>query len=449
MNRIPALPSLILAGLLTAAAAGQAQAYSWTVNPDGSGDVENLAYAVLVASPGDTILVSPGMHRYDLQKDATIVTYAGIYLNAGSPPGLVIRSTAGAAVTTIDCTDPDSIYGYTRGVCLVDCDPETVIEGLTFIGTNGWEGAGAFISGGSPVIRDCVFEGCYGGTAGAMRIQFGSTAVIEDCLFNHAYACCGAGGGIFVSASSPTIRNNRFLNCKTELSAGAIGFDQGAGGIVENNVFEGCLASEGGAILVINSSPAITGNLFLGNQAFGGNGGAIIVGGSSDGAVVTDNVFWGNSASGHGGGIYIDGASPTFASLTVARNTAAGQGGGIYLQGTCAPQFSRALVLENHGAGGVFSAGPAAAPVFSCSNVFGNEGGEFVGLANPAGSGGNQSVDARLCPGDVMGVEACSPFLSLLPGEGCGTAGSRLSPECACTAASVQAGWGRVKALFD
>lgn len=459
MPRVQALPALcavssilVVVGLATV----PVSAGTWLVQPDGSGDVPTIPDAIYSASPGDTILVGPGVHRYNLQKDYTYVTYAGIYLDFFTPPGLVIQSTDGAAATTIDCNDVDGTYGATRGLCLVNCDPATVIDGFTFLVTpppgggpglppGALEGAGAWINGGSPTIRNCVFEHCKGGSGGAVFIKGGSTAVIENCEFNHPYACCGLGGSMFVyDGSAPTIRNNHFNIGESLWAGGGIAFANSSG-LVENNVFEGCLGTDGAGIYIQSSSVEITGNLFIGNHVTT-NGAGLAITGASDGTVVVDNVFVNNTSDAHGGGIFIDGCSPVIERATILRNTALG-GSGIYLQGVCAPQFSGVLVAENHGAGGVVADDPGATPVWACNNFFGNEGGEFVGTADPTGADGNRSEDPLLCDEGGTGVEACSPYLA--PFEGCGMIGAQLSDGCPCSADAIPLGWGGVKALFD
>ena len=194
-------------------------------------------------------------------------------------------------------------------------------------------GANLHISGGSPVIRDCVIENglsdhlgagavaidasptfidCFfranrgnpGGSGAAVLNE--ATATFEGCLFESNY--CGVGGGLYVgrlalfNPSGPVgegiVTNSRFMN-----NIGIISSPSGAG-----------IMSRGGRLTVTDS-------IFHNNEVAGGGGAAYLNGGT---ARFDRCDFFNNSAPGDGGGaIYIDGGLQTdilFESLPVFTN---------------------------------------------------------------------------------------------------------------------------------
>ncbi len=165
-----------------------------------------------------------------------------------------------------------------------------------------------------------------------------------------------AGGGIYCSDSSPTIKNctiwlNRiYLWAKSD--------DWG-------------YSSDGGGIYIGNgSAPTILDCRILDNEAMYGGG---ISGGSSStkivnciikGNQVDDDGYWG--LGDYGGGIY---GSPTLVDCTISENSG-GKGGGIYGRN---PTLTNCTISKNSGGdgGGVYCLGPAS--ISNCS-ILGNAG---------------------------------------------------------------------------
>lgn len=85
----------------------------------------------------------------------------------------------------------------------------------------------------------------------------------------------------------------------------------------------------GGGIYISNSSPTIKNNIITGNNAINYSGGGIYIHNSSP--TIQDNTITGNNAMFNGGGIYIYDSSPTIKNNTISGNDAKIAGGGIYI----------------------------------------------------------------------------------------------------------------------
>jgi len=178
------------------------------------------------------------------------------------------------------------------------------------------------------------------GYGGGMYCEASSHKVI-DCRFTGNYGQSG-GGIACVDASSPT-----FIGCEITGNTGAIG---------------------AGMICYNNSSPTIERCLFIDNVSSSGGGGlATIVNSSPD---VVRCTFSENSAP-QGGGIYSgDGAAPTVDHTIIAFSVTA-EAAYCYSGGTVA---------------------------LSCSDVYGNAGGDYVGcLSGQNGENGNFSAEPLFC----------------------------------------------------
>ena len=261
---------------------------------------------------------------------------------------------------------------------------------------------------------------------------------------------------------------------------------EGMGTLIEGIGFRGgyLASADGAALLLVGSSARIRGCRFSGNEAreggavlvaggaphfedcdFAGNVGAIAGGALAVTAgaqvTVTDCRFMANSGD-YGGALMADAASLTLAGCALVANSASARGGAIYAGDHAALSLARCTLAWNEGvaAGGISLAtmssldlersilafSPAGEAVelryastaaVSCSDLFGNAGGDWTGaLAALAGLDGNLSLDPEFCgdaaDGDVSlaasspcGAPACGRMGAL--GVGCtGRAGARV-----------------------
>ncbi len=419
--------------LAVSACAGPGQARTWLVQADGSGDAPTIQAAVDSAAVGDTVLVASGTYS-DIHQDLI-----GDFSVVEMKSGVVLRSESGPADTIIDISEAAE---PARGVLCFNCDDATIVEGFTITGGDTYFGAGAYISGGAPLVQQNHFDQAYGGSGGAVTITFDSAATIRENLFTRNTACCGPGGAILVDGpAAPIIELNRFVD-NDGFRGGAVALSL-AGGTIRDNEFSGNLGTEEGALSVWRGNVEIRDNIFKSNQASSG-GGAVIID-SADEGLLAGNLVIENEANGNGGGYLLLDSSPQVSGCTVAGNSSFA-GGGIYPQGSSFPAFDHVLVAFNDSDVQVECQHPSAASWFCC-DVFDSVGLAFGGdCDDPTGTDGNFSEDPLFCPADDYTLQDCSPCA---PNEDCDQIGAR-AVECPCDQPSpAQAGsWGSIKARF-
>ncbi|MEZ5066128.1 MAG: hypothetical protein R3B81_15450 [bacterium] len=265
--------TLLAAALLISVPVG-ARAADWLVNADGSGDFPTIQAAFDAASPGDVILLGPGVYRdthtrplSDWHLEPTAATAI-----AFAAPGVSIRGVAGAENTILD--------GENAKHCLVGQDLGALeIEGITFlagrtVGTFGLAakgGAGVLLFRSQPTVRSCVFRECI-----APGLQ-------SD----------GAAGLYYVAGSNGQVLDNLFVDNYSGDIGGAIGILEHSGGLIEGNTFVGNSVGDGGGAIEANFSQLVLRrNIFAFNEAQGAGGAIVCLNGTQIDA--SCNVFWQN-----------------------------------------------------------------------------------------------------------------------------------------------------------
>lgn len=236
---------------LALAIASTADARTWRIFVDGSGDKPTIQAGIDVAAAGDTVLVGPGTYRTYLQ-------FRG--------RDIVLKSEMGPAATIIDATGTDSsVVKITSGETRA-----CVLEGFTFTGGQGTRRLGYRVGGGIYVLH----------SAPSIIGNFITNNVADNRL-----ATAGAGGGIFVQGHVPSgpllrprIENNHISNNFGGFNAGGLGAD----GLV---------------------APEIIGNTIMNNRVRSGDGGGIWILTRAHDTVIRGNVITDNEVGDHGGGI--------------------------------------------------------------------------------------------------------------------------------------------------
>ncbi|MFQ6099686.1 MAG: right-handed parallel beta-helix repeat-containing protein [Anaerolineae bacterium] len=294
-----------------------------------------VGYGVVQAASGDTIKVAAG-------------TYAEteIYVNK----------------------DVTLQGGYTTG----DWDTPDPTTNLTVL--DGGGGGRVMRIAGSPTVEGFwIQNGNTDGGGGGMYIIVGGPLLRGNVITNCAAA---QGGGVYnYSVGDVRLSGNEFYN--NTASAGG-GFYNALGDPhLTQNVFEHNQASgRGGAVYVASGNPTLERNRLAFNVAERGGGFA----GGSGNPSFWNNLVYENTASVDGGGVYVTGGNPRVWHNTVYTNTAA-QGGGLYLAGG-SPLISNTIIVSNTAAvagGGVYSATGGAS--LNYNDVWGNAGGDYVGLS--------------------------------------------------------------------
>jgi hypothetical protein len=137
---------------------------------------------------------------------------------------------------------------------------------------------------------------------------------------------------------------------------------------------------------------------------------------------VTGCTFVSNTGGGGGGISCADGSEPVISHCTFWDNSA-GYGSGILSRGGSAPTIWNSIIAFGTNGVAVFCHSDSRVHIY-CSDIFGNEGGDWVGcVAGQLGVGGNLSADPLFCDpgaGDLHLSDA-SPCLDA---DGCGQIGA-------------------------
>ena len=353
-------------------------------------------------SGADEVVVAPGTYNEIIDLKGKAIT---------------VRSSGGAAVTTIDATlapDPGD------GKPVVRCDngetAATVLDGFTITGGTGDTAASAVPVGGgmfnnlsSATVANCIFTGNSAKNGSDMSNTNESSPTVINCTFStNITADSGSqGGGMYnKDGSNPTVIDSTFIgNSSQDGGAMSIGYDSSP--VVTNCTFSGNTASGGGGMSIYDGIPIVTNCLFSENTG----GGMTIVEGSP---IVTNCSFVDNEAGATGGGMLLNNSSPTVTNCTFSGNTTdENYGGGISVFNTSNPTITNSVLWGNSDAGGmnataqIYVHSGGGTPVVNYSNVQGGW----------AGSGGN-NINA-----DPLFADAPNGDLRLSAGSPCINAG--------------------------
>jgi hypothetical protein len=272
---------------------------------------------------------------------------------------IVVRSASGDAalcVIDVNAAAPDFHIGFffTNGE-----GPGSVLESVTIThgDANTSDGGAITCTGTAPTIRGCIMADNVAYYGGAMRVQNSSWPTIEDCIFRDNWAY--GDGAISLMFGSATVTRCGFF--------GNQGVAEGAGAIW----------CRGGSLVA-------DGCTFAGNYSkFDGSGIQIIDQGT---ATITACTFFGNSATdGSAVSIWSDSGPVSIENSIIAYG----------LRGNAVDVWEGCVEI-------------------SCTNIYGNEGGDWTGcLAGELGVNGNISVNPLFCDADIedFGLAALSDCL--------------------------------------
>jgi predicted outer membrane repeat protein len=235
------------------------------------------------ATTGDTVQVGPG----------TYTGAANRNLDFGGK-NILLRSSAGAATTIIDCQNLARAIRFHTGE-----GPAAVVRGFTMRNglASGTFGAGILIEGGAtPTIRDCRFESNHANTGGA--VYFTSAVTLTDCTFDNNGAD-NFGGGIY--GETGTLAATR---CSFTHNVAAIG---------------------AGVAVILDATATLTDCTFTENNPVNMAGGFY----ASASAVALDRCTFLRNTGKNGAGAYMTQGTAAVDSCTFSANTAGYSGGGM------------------------------------------------------------------------------------------------------------------------
>lgn len=262
-------------------------------------------------------------------------------------------------------------------------DTNTIVDGFTITGGNGYLMSGSYTYGGvtmnrqdgggilingvgsgnkcSPLINNCIITRNSANFGGGMYIAAMSTGSTSPILRNTAFITNRAnsnGGGLFNNTQLTGVNVLTIENCKftSNLATNGAGlFNQGGSGgnisgTVKNTTFESNSGTTGGGIYNAgNSAITYTGNTFNSN---GGNVGGGAFNSSSATLTYTNNTFTNNTATTSGGAMQSSAGTINLSLCVFSGNTAsAGSAGAYQNESTASTTFTNCLLVNNAAAG--------------------------------------------------------------------------------------------------
>lgn len=406
---------------------------------------------ILAATSGDTVLVADGVYTGAGNRD---IDFFG--------KSVVLRSVNGPAVTIIDCQG-DTLDPHRGFIFQTGEDSTAVLEGFTIRGglVVDDKGAGILIENSHPTIKDCnivgniayfdstttgpvfaagggvscknssprflscAFSGNSAHVGGAMFCYDNSNVELVNCSFESNSTISGikilgfgsgsAGGGVYCVNSILSVRNCSFENNTAHFGAGVGGASSTVD--VDSSVFINNLATPfgtfdtpalpgvGGAMAFSNSTSSVSNSTFIGNisscdKSFRiGMGAAVFLQNSSQ-LSVASCTFFGNISQKCG-----DSTDP------------GGIGAGLLAWNSSAILQNSIIAFSSSGnAVDRLQLPPTDdSVILICCNIFGNEGGDWVGfIADQESENGNFSLDPLFCDTTTLdlGLEPGSPCVS-------------------------------------
>jgi hypothetical protein len=424
--------SALLVTLAFACFFSGAEARTWLVRPDGSGDAPTIQAAVDSSADDDVVELADGTFTGTGNRDIDL-----------RDRSITVRSASGSAdLCIVDCegtpTEPHRgfVFGAVskRGASL---ERVTVTGGC--VSQEPWGSAVLCEGGSAPSILACVFRGNGGSAVGCIEQ---AAPTIEECEFRNNSG--ERGGALRIRWARPVVRRCTFREDESEDTGGAVHSYVGRP-VFDACTFVGNTSALGGAIdVLVGNTLTCTGCLFLDNVA--GRVGAINALICS--TYVEECVFVGNQAlESWAGAIAFGKTSYTW----IDGSTFWGNGGpdGTLLCGEYGATITNTIIAGS-------TRGPSIAVggnvTLSCCDLFGNAGGDWVvGIADQEGIRGNFAADPLFCDpenGDLT-LRSDSPCLpgNHPGGAACGLIGA-LGEGCAPPTAVERASWGGVKTRF-
>ena len=231
-----------------------------------------------------------------------------------------------------------------------------------------------------------------------------------------------------------------------------------------------CPDDWGGAMFLSNSQIRVNDCVFQSNASINVAGGVCVYGSR---VVFTDCKFIANEANGlgAGGGVYCRESEPEFVGCTFVENVAV-NAGAAYIVDCYSAQFRKCTFANNTAQDSgsairyhltfvlledcIIAMNGPTSPVYShmdefewitCTNVFGNEGGDWVGvIAEHEGMNGNISLDPYFCDPNMgdFGLHSDSPCAP--DNNDCGVLMGAWPVGCSTSTESLT--WSSLKAIF-
>lgn len=292
-----------------------------------------IQQAINAAAPGTRIVVREGVYPGS-------ITFLG--------KAVEVVSERGPAVTVLDGggSGPIVYFANREG-------RDTLLEGFTIRnGKNSVQGGGIYCRGASPTLRgNWILDNSAATAGGGLFCDF-SDVLLEGNVFRANEAPIG--GGAYFFEGRPRLEANLFLENHAPIGdgGGAIATQYVLSAVLVGNEFrDNTSIYDGGALRFADSEVTLEHNVIQRNESLSGDGGGLIVMGTSV-ADLSGNMMAENAAL-FGGGLCVrDGAILRTGGNRIQRNYCESLGGGIYAHASASLSMSGDFVTHNHGAGG-------------------------------------------------------------------------------------------------
>ncbi len=258
-------------------------------------DQPTIQAAIDAAASGDTVLVSDGTYKENINFKGKAIT---------------VTSVNGPATTTIDGGGITSVVIFNTGE-----GAGSVLNGFTITHGNAspLEGGGIAVSSSPTITNNVITANTGSNGGGGIGIAFAAPLVQGNTISNNAQGSASGGiggGGISIRGESSGTRiiGNIISNNTWPSGGGGIALFAAGGPLIQNNVITGNSGGSdgGGLIMFNNASPQIIGNVFSHNTASSGGGLFWLIPQSSPGILLLNNTITNNSAT-QGSAIFASG----------------------------------------------------------------------------------------------------------------------------------------------
>jgi len=406
-------------------------------------DQPTIQAGIDAAAAGDSVIVAAGLYTWAGEGSGYEGEYGWSLIQMKS--GVTCSSETGEAdCVTIDAQHQGRVF-YCDGI-----DSAASIIGFTIEngGTSGdppyRDGGGVIVRYSQMILRNCILKNnsAYGDGGGVYSYK--SSVTLESCKFIANEA--SRGGGFLCYDHEPILMNCVFLENSAIHGGGMLGQDSDLSlqscSFLSNIAFEGgglyfhgnsssvlsscdiednTASNTGGGMYFYESSSTITSCTLLRNQAHIGGGIYHI----RSPLTLAGCIFVENTTNESGGAIYTSSSSLLLTTCFIARNSCATNGGGVRcasysdfeaigctfacnsaaLGGAIDCSYTPSVIINcliAFSENGEGVGGHASSFTLTCTDIFGNIGGDWIGvIAGQSGINGNISEDPLFCDPDM------------------------------------------------